>query len=100
MKNISEFIDNAINDFIKINKLDPYSFFNANLLIDIKKIWDNQFPEVFQKNIKINKYKDNILYFKVQDPIWKKECLMQKTKIIEVINKELKENYIKDIKVK
>jgi len=88
-----------INSILKkiIDNNDKFS--NIIILENIKQIWFSKFPKSINQNIKVIRYFNNILYLYTNSVIWKKEILIQKSKIIDIFNTELNSTVIKDIKI-
>lgn len=90
-----EHINSILNKIIDNN--DKFS--NIIILENIKQIWFSKFPQSINQNIKVIRYFNNILYLYTNSVIWKKEILIQKSKIIDIFNTELNSTVIKDIKI-
>ncbi len=90
-----EHINSILNKIIDNN--DKFS--NIIILENIKQIWFSKFPKSINQNIKVIRYFNNILYLYTNSVIWKKEILIQKSKIIDIFNTELNSTVIKDIKI-
>ena len=68
--------------------------------IKVLEIW----PKVVGKNIakktEANHIKGGTLFVKVFNSTWRQELQFQKKEIIEMLNKEVKENIVREIKFK
>ena len=64
------------------------------------KLWGEIVGNKISKNTEPESVKNGVLVIKTINSVWKQELQIQKTEIIEKLNKRLKKNIIKEIRFK
>ena len=64
------------------------------------KLWGETVGNKISKNTEPMSVKNGTLVIKTTNSVWKQELQIQKTEIIEKLNKRLKKNIIKEIRFK
>jgi predicted nucleic acid-binding Zn ribbon protein len=64
---------------------------------EIVDLWSNIVGEQISKVTKAETIKDGKLYVSVEHPTWRNELLYLKKELIDKINKEMKQEIVKDI---
>ena len=81
-------IKDILLDYLEVNTL-----VEINNSINLEQTWKTIVGKAIAKNTKIIKFKKGILTIKTSNPIWRNELFLQKTELINKINKtELKFN--------
>jgi hypothetical protein len=79
--------------------LDAYRLRAGLNQVEIKKIWEDMMGPYIAKETEKLKLEKGVLHIKVKSAPLKHELMMMKSKIIEKINAELKQNLIQEIQV-
>ncbi|MCX6180471.1 MAG: DUF721 domain-containing protein [Bacteroidetes bacterium] len=79
--------------------LDAYRLRAGLNQVEIKKIWEDMMGPYVAKETDKLKLEKGVLHIKVKSAPLKHELMMMKSKIIEKINAELKQNLIQEIQV-
>lgn len=68
--------------------------------VDIVDVWDRVIDDVIKSQAKVEKLEDGCLTIVVGDSVWLAELRMRKKELLAILNEQLKEELIKDIKFK
>ena len=79
--------------------LDAYRLRAGLNQVEIKKIWEEMMGPYIAKETEKLKLEKGVLHIKVKSAPLKHELMMMKSKIVEKINTELKQNLIQEIQV-
>ena len=79
--------------FEKKNKDNPLLF------SEISEAWKKTVEEKTLNNTEILSIKNNILLIKTQNPVYRNEITLNKAKILKEINKKLKIQKLKELKI-
>ncbi len=63
-------------------------------------IWADVVGEKISKNVETREVKKGVLYLVAKTPVWRNEINLIKKKIIDKLNKKLKKNIIRDLRIK
>jgi len=94
MKAIGGFLKNR-RIIQKKKELDKESVFYI-----LKSVVRFKFGEVGELNVKLDYYKDGILYLKVGNSNWANEIWLNKGMLIDAMNRKIGDDEIKEIKIK
>jgi len=64
---------------------------------DIFQTWDEFIPKKIAKNAKPIKIQDDTLFIRVKNHVWANELRIRRGEIINLVNKNIGKNLIKDI---
>ncbi len=78
-------LKNILFDYLNNQKNNQYD--NSIKLIKLEKIWKEVVGPNIHLNTEIILYKNGKLIIKVTTPVWRNEISLQKSKIIQEINK-------------
>ena len=65
--------------------------------VEVEEIWKKIVGSQINKNTEIKEIKNNKIYIKTTNPIWRCELTLQKRNLIDMLNKQLKNKKIIDI---
>tara|TARA_Y100001936_G_scaffold229575_1_gene251885 strand:- start:510 stop:785 length:276 start_codon:yes stop_codon:yes gene_type:complete len=63
-------------------------------------IWADVVGQRISKNVETKKIKKGVLYLVAKTPVWRNEINLIKKKIIDKLNKKLKKEIIRDLRIK
>lgn len=103
--NNSSFMKKKPNNFAPLNdllkkELKRFAHGKMGTTLSIEKQWKKIVGDTISNNTKILYAKKQILYVKVSHSAWMQELGFMKTKILDDLNKSLKDSKIEDIKFK
>ena len=63
-------------------------------------IWREVVGEKISQNVETKEIKNGVLYLEAKTPVWRTEIHLIKNNIISKLNKKLKNNIIKDLRIR
>jgi predicted nucleic acid-binding Zn ribbon protein len=84
----------AIEDLLRTYRLD-----DKMREAKVKTFWEKRLGTLISKNTRELKIRDGILIAFIESPVIRNEILMGKSALIDDINKELGEEWIRDIRI-
>ena len=87
-------IKKSLTDFFEIKNQE-----NPLLFSEITKAWKQAVEEQTFKHTDILSIKNKILLIKTPNPVYRNEITLNKTNIVKKINKKLKKQIIRDLKI-
>lgn len=87
-------LGDAIKLYLKNNQIEDKT--------DIQRVileWEKLMGKPIAQNTEKVWFHDGILYIKIQSPVWRNELQLAKQKIISLINKKLRRELVKEVRI-